>query len=455
MMTVASNYGLSMQPTATGCAVNVWLLTVGLTLMLASLLVKLGRLAFIFTSGRLTVARITNTHLGLSLAAIIVVDVLLNAIWSGVAPFDTKVVEVDVFRPSFNYRACAWTEAARNVMYVHLAWKSLLVVAALVLAILTRSLPAAYNESTYLGTCVYNLSVLLVFLVPIVSTGTGGRATTYLLHAFGVQLLVLSTMLILFVPKFLTMRSVDAQKKRQKLGLGLQGPTVVGGGGLGGLGLGGGMGTNNTANGYTQQSIFSIAQHASPAGGDGVDTATSQHEVKPVGRRAVGPASSLPSVIELVDHRDAAAGGGGIAEDETRSPPTHATRERDYTEEGEVDAFSSSLPLPHLSLPPPPTPLPSPTSATATAVEGGGSWTPTSPLPNGSVVVRVHAESDGDGNGGADGIVVVGGSGGGSGVVAPPNIGGGAEADDAPPSAALVAQLRAEIEQLRARLQGQ
>jgi hypothetical protein len=210
VITLASNYALSLQPTATGCGVNAWLLTFGFTLMLAALLVKLGRLYLIFSSGRLTVVKITNTQLGLVLFAACVVDILLNAIWTGVAPFAEKTVVVDAFRPAHNYRSCDWAPEATALMYVHIAWKATLLLVALVLTILTRSLPAAFNESTFLGASVYNVSVLLCFLLPIISSGVGGRNTVYLLQGFGVQLIVVSTMAILFVPKIIQMHLMKA-----------------------------------------------------------------------------------------------------------------------------------------------------------------------------------------------------------------------------------------------------
>jgi len=208
VITLASNYGLSLQPTATGCAVNVWLLSFGFTLMLAALLVKLGRLYFIFSSGKLTVVKITNLKLGIVLLAACLVDIVLNVIWTSVSPFAAKTVVVDPYRPMYNYRACDWDETAIDLMYVHIAWKMALLFAALVLTVLTRSLPAAFNESTYLGASIYNVSVLLVFLLPTVSAGVGGRDTVYLLQGFGVQLIVVSTMAIFFIPKIVHMNNV-------------------------------------------------------------------------------------------------------------------------------------------------------------------------------------------------------------------------------------------------------
>jgi len=201
VITLCSNYALSMEPSTSDCRANVWLLTFGFTLMMSSLLVKLGRLYFIFRGGKLQVVKITNAHLGVVLAFACLIDVILNATWSAVAPFEARTVITDVFRPYTNYEACHWTATATDLMYVHIAWKALIILVALVLTILTRTLPAAYNEATFLGASVYNVSVLLCFLLPVVSSGVGGRSGVYLLQAFGVQILVVSTQLVLFGPK--------------------------------------------------------------------------------------------------------------------------------------------------------------------------------------------------------------------------------------------------------------
>jgi hypothetical protein len=63
----------------------------------------------------------------------------------------------------------------------------------------------------YLGASIYNVSVLICFLVPIVSSQVGSRSTTFQIHAYGVMIIVISTMAILFVPKIFQLRGVGGR----------------------------------------------------------------------------------------------------------------------------------------------------------------------------------------------------------------------------------------------------
>jgi hypothetical protein len=56
--------------------------------------------------------------------------------------------------------------------------------------------------------CIYNVSLVLLFIIPLLSSSIGDRHATSLLRAFAVMFISLSTVLTLFVPKFLALKGI-------------------------------------------------------------------------------------------------------------------------------------------------------------------------------------------------------------------------------------------------------
>lgn len=67
-----------------------------------------------------------------------------------------------------------------------------------------RSVPSQFNESVYIGICIYNVAIVSAFVLPLVSARMGGRSVTYQIRAYAIMFLSLSTVAVLFVPKFFT-----------------------------------------------------------------------------------------------------------------------------------------------------------------------------------------------------------------------------------------------------------
>ena len=75
------------------------------------------------------------------------------------------------------------------------------------LAYAVRNAPSQFNEATLLSICIYNVSVLLMFIVPLVHAGVGGRLTLYLIRAFAVIFISVTTLMVFFIPKSLALRT--------------------------------------------------------------------------------------------------------------------------------------------------------------------------------------------------------------------------------------------------------
>lgn len=54
--------------------------------------------------------------------------------------------------------------------------------------------------------CIYNVSVTICFVLPILSSGVGGRSSSYLIRAFAILFVCVSTVGILYIPKLRAIR---------------------------------------------------------------------------------------------------------------------------------------------------------------------------------------------------------------------------------------------------------
>jgi hypothetical protein len=75
----------------------------------------------------------------------------------------------------------------------------------MILTFKARNVPSQFNETSYMAAAIYNVAVLFMFVVPIVASSLGGRETAYQIRSFGIIVLVVSTLSILFLPKFYLM----------------------------------------------------------------------------------------------------------------------------------------------------------------------------------------------------------------------------------------------------------
>ena len=146
--------------------------------------------------------KISNRDLYIAVGVMTGVSVLVNIIWSGVTGFPTQYVSVDPNRPSKDYVQCGFSSTSNNFAYFHVAYTGLMLLGGVGLAIAARNVPSLFNETNQIGAAIYNCTLLLAFLIPIVAVGAGGREGAYLLRGYGIIVMVTSTVSILFLPKF-------------------------------------------------------------------------------------------------------------------------------------------------------------------------------------------------------------------------------------------------------------
>ena len=287
LLMLLSVYVTGLYATDASCMAQSWLLTVGFSLMFTALFAKTFRVWRIFTAGsKLKQVRITSTDLLVQLTLVLMFDLILNTTWSVVSPMSATLVTVDLYRPSLDYYSC---DTSSVFPLISIAEKALLLLCGIVLTYLCRGVPSRFNETPYLAAAIYNCALLCAFIVPLVATDIGSRSVTYAVQVFGVQVIVMSTLSIVFVPKFhlILTNAKDELGKLQGTGNNTQGSARHGGNDSG----------NNSKGPKTDSNT---ATGSRPGGSKGPDS--------PFGNTAIRSARVAPFVSPL---RMSAPGSGG------------------------------------------------------------------------------------------------------------------------------------------------
>jgi hypothetical protein len=190
-------------PTIGLCVASQWLTNIGFDLVFFSLICKTYRLYRIFANKRLQVVTFKNEHLYIMLSILIVIEVILLAISSGVSPMSivAQATSVDAHweyviacNSPYRYSSpryctamvvlathCGFAWPNRNTFSaIDIAYKALLVVYGVFLAFEIKDIDRNYNESKFLAIVIYNLAITCVVAGPLViflGEGTGSPAS--------------------------------------------------------------------------------------------------------------------------------------------------------------------------------------------------------------------------------------------------------------------------------------
>ncbi|KAJ3322678.1 hypothetical protein HDU76_013830 [Blyttiomyces sp. JEL0837] len=153
------------QPTSTLCQLRVWFAGIGFTTTFTALCIKNIRVYMIFNSKRLLDPKFFgNDRLMMATGAIVLVEVLYLAIWTG----------VDTIGPVLNtgssslavdeaYYLCSFGSIANGALwYTFLATKMILIFIGIVVGVKNSGVEAEFNEASHIGLAMYNLIVVII-----------------------------------------------------------------------------------------------------------------------------------------------------------------------------------------------------------------------------------------------------------------------------------------------------
>ena len=113
----SSVYATGLYVTTVCCQAQVWLLTVGFSMLFGALFMKTYRVWRIFNAGKkLMKVAITNRQLLFALAMLLSFDVILNIVWSAMGAFKAVHVTVDAFRPFYDYVVSSHLDMDHSVL---------------------------------------------------------------------------------------------------------------------------------------------------------------------------------------------------------------------------------------------------------------------------------------------------------------------------------------------------
>jgi hypothetical protein len=145
-----------------------------------------------------------DSELLAAVAAFVAVDIIINAAWMGSEGMKSIEIVTDPDRPAYNYLTCDFGPA-EGAIFAHLAVKGGVLLLGVALTWAVRNTPSQFNESTLIGLSIYNVSFVIAFIVPIIAVGLGGRRTVYLIRAYAIMFVVLTTLGLLYIPKLLNL----------------------------------------------------------------------------------------------------------------------------------------------------------------------------------------------------------------------------------------------------------
>jgi hypothetical protein len=82
-----------------------------------------------------------DSTLLLSVAAFLLIDVVINAAWAGAGLMKSTIVVVDPYRPFYNYTVCDFNDAA-GAIYAHIAVKGFILFCGVILTYAVKNTPS-------------------------------------------------------------------------------------------------------------------------------------------------------------------------------------------------------------------------------------------------------------------------------------------------------------------------
>ena len=173
------------------CFLLPWLFSLGFTLLFGSMLVKTWRIHLIFSKKTFEVFKISNRKVMFVLGIILLVDVTLLAVWTGISKTRLQENIIDEYRISENYNSCYSAKGGTIMIWIIVASKILQIIYGGYLALRVRTIPMKqYDESKIIAFCIYNVGLVAIIVSILQATNPTGRYVIFGINSF---LVILST----------------------------------------------------------------------------------------------------------------------------------------------------------------------------------------------------------------------------------------------------------------------
>jgi hypothetical protein len=199
------------------CGARIWLWTSSFFLVVNPILASSYRIACIF-SNKLHAVKITNRMVGGMCVGLAVPQVILNCLWSGLAPLEPQVITADLYRPAVtSFTTCTLGDHGIAFVGITLAYCCLLLLSAVVLAYRIRNAYAMFNDaqpiaaSTFLFALV--AAVVLVVQIALNNSTVSAQKVLFGLRSVGLLLAFQSSIGMLFLRRILDSQHQTSTKR--------------------------------------------------------------------------------------------------------------------------------------------------------------------------------------------------------------------------------------------------
>ena len=195
---------LGSQAHATLCVTRVWLFNIFFTFTFSALFWKVHRMWKLLDNPRLKKIVIKDSELALKLMVLVLVEVIILGIWTGVDPPKPMVNPgVDGVPSDFVDHVVCSSETATFAI-IEIVWKVILSAGGCFLAFKSRNVGAKYAESKGLMAAMYNVAFIgIVILLLVFLLGGVGENGKTLLKAIGVFWGSVFSVAVIVIPRIM------------------------------------------------------------------------------------------------------------------------------------------------------------------------------------------------------------------------------------------------------------
>lgn len=187
------------------CITDTWLSYLSFVLVFGSLLVKNVRIYRIFNSPQKNMKWLSDIDLYSQLGIMLIVTIGLLVVWTMIVTGANGITGNLVMAAAlyFEYQCqMPSTQSFAAINATILVYHGLIIVLGLYVALNTRKVPQKFRESSFIAICTYNMFIVLVFLLPLISFLRFDLLTLFSVKSLSVLYLAYSTLLIFMVPKW-------------------------------------------------------------------------------------------------------------------------------------------------------------------------------------------------------------------------------------------------------------
>ncbi|KAM9977665.1 hypothetical protein ACTFIR_011536 [Dictyostelium discoideum] len=185
------------------CNARFWLVTLGFSTLIGSLVVKNFRIWLIFDNPELKAIKITNYQLFPWVGLCLVINIVLMAILTSVG--DLKAIEAQGIDSLGKYEfmtVCKMNSSGASTLYSILAYFAALLLVGVFVSWKIRIVDIEeFNESKAIANTLYAVSFCLFVIVPLMISPQEKQAETIILCVAGL-FITTAALLIVFIPKF-------------------------------------------------------------------------------------------------------------------------------------------------------------------------------------------------------------------------------------------------------------